>query len=681
MTANLFANPAMAALGLALALYAIGALLSLFLSASGRAAIAAAGVSGALAALCGLYAGLSSLTAAPSVFEAAGPYPFAHFVLRLDPLNALMLAVISGIALASSVYSLSYAREYEGRGVGAMGFFMNLFVASMTLVVVADNAFWFLIFFEMMSLASYFLVIFDQSEESVQAGFLYFFVAHAGSVLIMAAFFLMADFAGSFDFAAFRLASLPAPWAGAVFLLGFIGFGAKAGVVPLHIWLPRAHPAAPSHASALMSGVMIKIGVFGIVKVGVDLLGASGVASWEGLIVLVVGAVSSVLGVVYALAEHDIKRLLAYHSVENIGIILMGVGVGMIGLALDHPLLAVLGFTAGFYHLVNHAAFKGLLFLGAGSVIYRLHTKDMERMGGLSRAMPWTAASFLIGALAISAIPPLNGFVSEWFTYQSLFLAGSGSQWAVRIAAPIAAVMLALTGALAVMCFVKAYGVIFAGPSRSKHAHTVEEAPASMVSGMALLALACVALGLAAPWVAPIIGAVAAATARIPEPTLAAGAVLIPGDPAQGLLSTPLIAILLIGSAVAPILIRLALSGSGRPASRRAPAPWAAGYLPDGHMAITAGAFAQPIRVILAPLYSLRKALASKWPCVTAGFERVTAFARHTEPSWDNDVVAPVVRGVEDAGRRLQAIQGGDYRIYCLYIVAALAVLLALAVR
>ena len=431
----------------AVMIHALAAVTSLVFRRDDGAAIAAAGFGGALAGLLGLLAGLSALGAAPVAVDWGGPFPFAPFTLRLDGLSGLMVAVISGLTVVASIYSLAYVREYAGRGVGAMGFFTNLFVASMLLVVTADDAFWFLVFFEMMSLASYFLVIFDQNEEAVSAGFLYFLVAHAGSVAIMAAFFLMANSAGSFSFAAFRAHHPSETVASIAFVLALAGFGAKAGMIPLHVWLPRAHPAAPSHASALMSGVMIKIGVFGIVKVGIDLLG--GGVAWWGLLVLALGAISSVMGVIYALAEHDIKKLLAYHSVENIGIILLGVGTGMIGLSTGHPVVAALGLTAGLYHLVNHAVFKGLLFLGAGSVIFRMHTKDMEKMGGLGRVMPWTSLSFLIGALAISAIPPLNGFVSEWLTYQGLFVAALDGSFATRLATPIAATLLALTGALA----------------------------------------------------------------------------------------------------------------------------------------------------------------------------------------------------------------------------------------
>jgi len=666
---------------LSLLISVFGGIVSLLLRSSDDAAIRVAGLTGAASAVFGLCASLPSLSAPARVFEAAGPYPFAHFVLRLDPLASLMIAVISLLSLVSWIYSLAYVREYAGRGVGAMGFFMNLFIASMVLVVAADNAFWFLIFFEMMSLTSYFLVIFDQDDEAVSAGFLYFLVAHAGSVLIMAAFFIMANYAGSYDFADFRTSTLPAPMNSVVFLLGFLGFGAKAGMIPLHIWLPRAHPAAPSHASALMSGVMIKIGIFGIIKIGIDLLGGSGGILWWGVLVLTFGAVSSVLGVVYALAEHDIKKLLAYHSVENIGIILLGVGVGMIGIAVGQPTLAVLGLMAGLYHLVNHAVFKGLLFLGAGSVIFRMHTKDMEKMGGLARSMPWTALSFLIGALAISAIPPLNGFVSEWYTYQALFAAALDGTWMVKFATPIAAMLLALTGALAVMCFVKAYGVMFAGPARHHHVDDVREVPLPMVAGMAILAIACVALGLAAPLVAPVISAIASATIGSASIVVADGALLIPANAHQATLSTPLLMILLVGMAALPVILKSFLGGGRRPISRRALEPWAAGYLPDSHMAATAGGFSQPIRMFFRPLYDVRTNIAGGWDRVTIAFERFVSFARRTEPCWDRAIVDPVTQHVGTVGRRLQAIQGGDFRIYCLYIVAALVVLLTLTVR
>ena len=665
-----------ALLFLSLLFSAIGVLASLLLRANEPAAIKAAAYAGTVAALAGLAAGLPALSEPARTFLCAGPYPFAHFVLRMDPLAALMVSVISLLSLVGWIYALAYVKEYAGRGVGPMGFFMNLFIASMVLVVTADNAFWFLIFFEMMSLASYFLVIFDQDDDAISAGYLYFFVAHTGSVLIMIAFFVMANYAGSLDFAAFRAAHIPAPVASIVFVLGFLGFGAKAGMMPLHIWLPAAHPAAPSHASALMSGVMIKIGIFGIIKVGIDLLG--GGVLWWGVLVLGFGAVSSVLGVVYALAERDIKRLLAYSSVENVGIILLGVGTGMIGIATGRPVIAALGLMGALYHLVNHAVFKGLLFLGAGSIIYRMHTKDMEAMGGLSRTMPWTALSFLTGSLAIATIPPLNGFVSEWYTYQALFAAALTGTFLVKLAAPIAAMLLALTGALAVMCFVKAYGAVFSGAPRSHHAETARDVPWPMITGMAILAITCVELGLLAPVIAPIIAAIATATIGTASVAVADGAVLIPGDSHQAALSTPLIAVLLLVLAMVPIVIKGAFT-SKRASPRRAAAPWAAGYLPDSQMTVSGSAFVQPVRMFFGCLYAIR--IDAPWAAVVRGFAAVVTLARRAEPGWDRGIVDPIARGVQVIGQRMQALQGGDLRTYCVYIVGALVLLLTLAAR
>ena len=310
----------------------------------------------------------------------------------MDNLSAFMVLVISLLVVVCSLYSLTYMREYEGKGAAAMGFFMNLFIASMVALLVMDNAFWFIVLFEMMSLSSWFLVIARQDKTSINAGMLYFFIAHAGSVLIMIAFLLMGRESGSLDFASFRTLSLSPGLASAVFLLAFFGFGAKAGMMPLHSWLPRAHPAAPSHASALMSGVIVKIGIFGILKVAMDLLAQTGLPLWWGILVMAIGAISALLGVLYALAEQDIKRLLAWSTVENVGIILLAVGVAMVGLSLHDPLLTVVGLLGALFHLLNHALFKGLLFLGAGAIISRLHTHDMEKTGKTdavdSRSMP-----------------------------------------------------------------------------------------------------------------------------------------------------------------------------------------------------------------------------------------------------------------------------------------------------
>ncbi len=661
----------------AIALYAAGALVSPVLPE--RAACRLSGLVGALAALAGFAAALPVLLdGVPVIATMAGPFPFAHFVLRLDRLSAIMVLVITLVGAAVSVFGTTYVEEeYAGRGVRTMGFLVNLFIASMLLVVVADNAFWFIIFFEAMSLTSYFLVVFDQDDEAIKAGWLYFLIAHAGTLLVLIGFLLLFANTGSFDFASFRGAALPAPIASIVFLLAFVGFGAKAGIVPLHIWLPRAHPAAPSHVSALLSGVMIKIGVFGIIKVGVDLLGAT--TSWWGVLVLVIGSASALLGVIYALAESDIKRLLAYSSVENIGIILVGVGIGMIGIAAGRPVLPVLAFIAAFYHLINDAVFKSLLFLGAGSVVSRVHTKDMGGMGGLLHVMPWTALAFLIGALGISAVPPLNGFVSEWFTYQSLFRAALHGTSLLRLVAPFATAALGIASALAVMAFVKAFGVTFSGQARSAKAASATEAGWPMLAGMGLLAACCVALGIGAPVIAPLMRDVAASLVGHGV-EVASGGTVFPGETATGLMSTPLMAILLIGLAAVPLVIA-GLYASRRARPRIGAEVWACGYAPDSQMSISAGGFAEPIKVLFRPLYGVRDWADNHLEASVTWFARLPASAGRAEQLWDRWLLVPLERGVEAAGARLQILQAGDFRVYCVYIVTALIVLLVVAIR
>ncbi|WP_140921318.1 hydrogenase 4 subunit B [Limnobaculum xujianqingii] len=662
---------------ISIVIYVVGAILPPLVSRSERQVIRLSGIASMVGGIFGLLASAPVLMGAEVMtFATDGPFSFAHFIVRLDGLAAFMVMVISLLVVVTALYSLSYVEEYIGKGARYMGLFMNLFIASMVALVVMDNAFYFLVFFEMMSLASYFLVITEQDDEAVSAGLLYFLIAHAGSVLIMIAFFILYKESGSMDFDSFRQASLSAPEASVVFLLAFFGFGAKAGMIPLHGWLPRAHPAAPSHASALMSGVMVKIGIFGIIKVGIDILGAT--SAWWGLVVLAFGAVSAVLGVMYALAEHDIKKLLAYHTVENIGIILMGVGVGMIGIATQHPVLAVVGILGGLYHLLNHAVFKGLLFLGAGSVMYRVHTKDMELMGGLAKLMPYTAITFLIGTMAISALPPLNGFVSEWFTYQALFTMSHEGSFIMRIAGPVAIVMLAITGALAALCFVKVYGISFAGAARSEKAANATEVPLPMILAMVLLALLCIALGVGAPLVSPVIADISAQLTGQATMSVASGSLVFPGSSPQTVLSTPLIALLLIGFLTLPLLI-YSIFKSQRLRHRHGGNPWACGYGYDGQMAVSAGGFTQPLRTMFAPLYRLRKTLDPS-PALSQAMQSTIRGATRAEPWWEEKVVLPIARAVLWSGKRIQWLQHGDFRLYCLYVVIALTVLMLVTV-
>ncbi|WP_040976584.1 hydrogenase 4 subunit B [Necropsobacter massiliensis] len=657
----------------ALLIYLAGAFVSLCVSRNEQLSINIAGVTGIIGGALGIIACAPVLMSSNPVIEVfQTPFDFARFTFRIDGLAAFMVCVISLLVIVTALYSFSYVQEYKGKGAGCMGFFMNLFIASMIALVVCDNAFYFLVFFEMMSLASYFLVLTEQDDNAVNAGLLYFFIAHAGSVLIMIAFFIFYCYAGSFEFEAFRHTVLSEPLAFTVFILAFLGFGAKAGMIPLHGWLPQAHPAAPSHASALMSGVMVKIGIFGIIKVGIDLLGATSL--WFGVIVLGFGAVSSVLGVLYALAEHDIKRLLAYHTVENVGIIMLGVGVGMIGIAIKQPVLAVVGLLGGLYHLLNHAVFKGLLFLGAGSVMYRLHTKDMDLMGGLGKLMPYTAFCFLIGTMAISALPPFNGFVSEWFTYQSLFSLSLESHIALKLVGPIAIIMLALTGALAALCFVKVYGISFGGMPRSEKAAQAREVPKPMLASMALLALCCVLLGVGASVITPIIAQIATALSHSQSFPLAEQGILVSSDRPYTALSMPLLTIMLVAFFLLP-LGYYALTKKARPAARAKGNPWACGYAYEADMSASASSFTRPLRTIFKPLYTIRRTM-DPAPLGQKGINAAIHGASKLEPVWEEKVTMPIAHCIPRLAQKLQWLQGGDFRIYCVYFVIALVILL-----
>ncbi|MDM5115112.1 hydrogenase 4 subunit B [Aeromonas salmonicida] len=518
--------------------------------------------------------------------------------VHLDMLAALMLLVITLVGLAVSLYSFAYIREYQGKGDVAIGVLMNLFLFAMVGMVLADNALGFLLCYELVTLTTYWLV--KTNPDAAKQSRLYLVMNHIGMALVLVAFWLLCRESGSLEFAALREHHLAGGLASLVFLLSFCGFGLRAGFVPLHGWLPVAEPVAPSHISALMSGVMVKLGLFGILRVSIDFLGASQL--WWGYMVLIFGACSAVLGVLFALAEHDLKRLLAYHTVENIGIILMGMGIGMIGIANQQPALVVLGLLGALYHLLNHAIFKSLLFMGTGSVMFRLHTRDMDKMGGLAKLMPWTALAFLIGAMAISALPPLNGFVSEWFIYQALL---SMTRLGTSVVAPLAVVMLAVTGAMAVMCFVKVYGICFCGAPRSEKASQAREVPHAMVAGTLLLAAACLVLGLGAPWIAPFVsgyGQALVSSHLMGQMSVATGATLLPLDSSQAILSPPVIAITLLGLFLIPLLV-VAIFKGPKLGRRHAGTPWACGYAYEERMSLTSGGVTHTLRQLCAPLY------------------------------------------------------------------------------
>lgn len=541
-----------------------------------------------------------------------GLFPFAEMSLAVDGLSAFFLLVVALGAVAAAIYGPAYLRM-EAHAPVVQSVALIGFVGCMGLVCSANDALTFLFAWEGMTLASYVLVVCDtKNPENARAGLLYLVMAHAGTAALLVVFLTLSLRANGLDFHSLRLAarSLDDSTRTLLFMLALLGFGAKAGVVPLHVWLPMAHPAAPSHGSALMSGVMLKVAIYGIIRFGFDLLAPLNgplPMSW-GWTVLLLGTVSALIGVLLALQQHDLKRLLAFHSVENVGIILIGVGLAMV-LAAGRATaqLATLALAAALLHTANHAAFKGLLFLCAGSVISRTHVRNMEELGGLARRMPWTAWLFLLGAVAISALPPLNGFVSEWMTFQALVLGGTTLGGSSGLLAGVAASVLALTGGLAAACFAKAFGVTFLSRPRSIHAEHATESPPSMIASMLLLAGVCVGLGLVPGYAIRLLDrpsaellrglpASAVVTARGPLVLSSGGANL---SFASTSISVTAVAALFGLFALLAFVIR---SWPREAKKVRAPT-WTCGMTPTSRFDYSATAFAKPLRLIFAAIY------------------------------------------------------------------------------
>jgi len=530
--------------------------------------------------------------------------PWLPMHTRLDALGAFFLLTIGALLIAVSIYSIGYVREYtERKGFASLGIFMGLFVAGMQGIVLADDAFTFMLFWELMSVSSYFFVTFEhEHEENRKAGYVYLIMAHVSGLLILGGFAVLYAASGSFEFTAMRNATLSPFWASTAFLLAAFGFGDKAGVVPMHVWLPEAHPVAPSNASALMSGIMIKVAIFGFLRVVWDLIGIGDFQWWWGTLILLAGSSSAVTGVLLALQQHDLKRLLAYHSVENIGIILIGLGLGMIFTYYGHPVLAALGLIAGLYHTINHALFKGLLFMGAGAVLNATGTRNMEEMGGLIHRMPVTAIVFLVACVSISALPPFNGFVSEWLTFQTALLAPQLEGSLIPMLIPFSAAMLALAGALAATCFVKVYGIVFLGQPRSPSAADAHEIDGWMKFGMAIPAVLCLLLGILPTVFIPLIDAVPQLLmhASLGSSVHAHGWLwLTPVSEERASYSAP---IALLGMLVLGGLIYWLLHPRGQ-VVRRAPF-WSCGNPHmNTRMQYTATSFAQPLRRIFSGIY------------------------------------------------------------------------------
>ncbi|MGH8802004.1 MAG: hydrogenase 4 subunit B, partial [Casimicrobiaceae bacterium] len=447
----------------------------------------------AVAAVLAIVAGLA-LADPPRTAVLPLGLPDLPFHLRLDALSAFFLLLLGAATAAVSVFSAGYFREGAGTAPGLICFEYHAFAAAMAFVLVADDAYLFMVAWETMAVASYFLVITDHRIPEVrQAGFLYLLIAHLGAIAILLCFGVLQGGHGDYTFAAMRAVTLSPAWASVAFLLALVGFGAKAGLLPLHVWLPEAHPAAPSPVSALMSGVMLKLAVYGLLRVTFDLL--AGTLWWWGAIALALGLLTALFGVIFAAAQTDMKRLLAYSSIENLGIIVAAMALAILFRTNGKPLLAAIALAALLYHALNHALFKSLLFLATGSVLHATSERSLGKLGGLIHRMPWVAWLALVGTLASAGLPPLNGFVSEWLLLQAFLFTPSLPQSFINMLVPLAAAALVLAVALAGYVMVKFYGVIFLGQPREPSLERAHDAGRFERIGLVWLAAGCVALG------------------------------------------------------------------------------------------------------------------------------------------------------------------------------------------
>ncbi len=595
--------------------------------------------------------------------------PDLHFHLRLDALSAIFLLLIGATAAGISIFSAGYFRSGEGTAPGLLCLQYHLFLASMLVVVIADDAYLFMVAWESMALSSYFLVTTQHRLPEIRrAGFIYLLIAHLGAIGLLLCFGVMQDGHWQFTFEAMRAAQLTPVWASAAFFLALLGFGAKAGLVPLHVWLPEAHPAAPSPVSALMSGVMLEIAVYGMLRVTFDLLHMQ--LWWWGLVTLGLGLFTALFGVVFAAVQTDMKRLLAYSSIENIGILFLGVGLSIIFHAFHMSLLAALALAATLYHCLNHALSKSLLFLSTGSVLHATRERSLGKLGGLIHRMPWVAWLALVGTLAIAGLPPLNGFVSEWLLLQAFLFTPDLPHDYINMLLPMGAAALALVAALAAYVMVKFYGVIFLGQPRERAAREAHDCGRLERIGLLWLAAGCVLLGI---FPVPLLALLNGVSRELLGASLGSQLrhwwLLAPIAPERAsyspvvfMLSTVvLVAVLVLG-------VRLFYHGRVRKAS-----PWGCGFpLLTARMQDTAEGFGQPIRQIFQPFFRMQRELPSP-------FDSSPGYRVQVEDHFWYALYAPIAGLVRRISSLAGAVQQGRISVYLLYSFLTLVALLAFA--
>jgi hydrogenase-4 component B len=587
--------------------------------------------------------------------------------LRRDALSSFFLFLLGAASAGISVFAAGYFRKGHGTSAGLLCLQYHLFLASMGFVLLADDAYAFMVAWETMALSSYFLVTTQHSLGEIRrAGFLYLLIAHVGALAILLAFGVMQGGSWQFTFDAMRGAHLTPAWAAAAYFLALFGFGAKAGLVPLHVWLPEAHPAAPSPVSALMSGVMLKTAVYGVLRITFDLLGAP--QWWWGLVALTVGLFSALYGTVFAAAQTDMKRLLAWSSIENVGIIFTGLGLAIVFHGVGMSGLAALALIAVLYHALNHAFIKSLLFCGTGAVLHSTGERNLGRLGGLIHRMPWVAWLTLIGALALAGLPPLNGFVSEWLLLQAFLFAHQVPQTFVNMLLPLGAGLVALAAALAAYVMVKFFGVIFLGQPREATLLRARDASVLERIGLLWLALGCVTLGLIPTQVVAALRVVTRQLARVDLPNPTAPWWLLAPLPGRLASYSGLVFLLAVTAVVLLTILAVRLFYHQR---IRRGAPWDCGFARlDPRMQDTAEGFGQPIRHIFEPFFAMQRELPS--PFDRAPRYRVLIADRIWQCLYEP--LGSVVQRVADA---FSVLQQGRIATYLLYSFVTLVVLLA----
>lgn len=588
--------------------------------------------------------------------------PFGPAEIGIDPLSALFLIPVFLVSACCAIYALGYFPVSENRCTAPrLAALLGMLTASLAFIVITRHAVLFLIAWEIMAITCYLAMTIENRKKEVrEAGLLYLVTAHFGALALIVYFSRIHSITGSFSFPLNGAIPGSSEAALAIFIAGLIGFGMKAGIIPLHIWLPSAHANAPSHLSAMMSGVLIKMGIYGIIR---TLSFFSTIPFWWGVTILLLGIISGIIGVIFAIAQHDIKRLLAYHSIENIGIILMGIGIALLGASSNIPALILLGFSGALLHTINHALFKSLLFLGAGAAIHACGTREIDRMGGLIKKMPLTALFFLIGAVAICGLPPLNGFVSEWLIYSGLFKGMLDTDTLSDPYFALAVPALAFIGALAAACFVKVFGIAFLGSPRSESAADAHDTPLSMKIPMGILAGACILIGLFPQALSPLLQTAAASV----FPVATGPAAISDNIPLSMLSAASALLLLLVG--VGALLYRNRLARSTVTRSET----WGCGYLaPAPRMQYTSSSFA----AILTSLFGSLLSTHTKKPEISEYFPKNQSFRSHTPEALLEKVYLPLFDSANSRLSLFRRLQHGRLHLYILYIVLTLVALL-----